>query len=109
MTLKQLIELGDVQEKQAFAYLCYLNSKNTSVAQLQQQVDTYCNNLAGTFILKYKNILQDKNILVGLRKHISCIGADKPHSGNRFYEALYNSLNNMELEGSNNLAEDKLL
>ena len=101
--------MGDLQEKQAFAYLCYLNSKNTSVAQLQQQVDTYCNNLADTFILKYKNILQDKNILVGLRRHISWLGSDKPHSGHRFYEALNNSLNIFELTNSNNMAEERLL
>ena len=108
MTLKHLIELGDVQEKQAFAYLCYLNNKIFD-EQLQQQVDAYCNNLAVSFISKHKDLLQDKNILVGLRRHISWLGADKPHSGHRFYEALNNSLNIFELTNSNNMAEEILL
>lgn len=87
MTLKQLINLADVQEKQAFAYCCYLNDK-TSDNQLQKNINSYSNNLAKTFVLKHKIILQDPEILLGLRKHIWVLGADKPHSGHRFYEAL---------------------
>ena len=95
MTLKNLIGLGDVLEKQAFAFLTYLNGK-TSDEELQIQVDMYCENMAKSFVSNHKNDLLDKQLLYGLRNHINDIGAKEPHSGYRFYEALYKQLLNFE-------------
>lgn len=95
MTLKDLIDLGDVSEKQAFAMTGFFAGKVDN-ERLQNAVDAYCDNLARSFISKYKSELQDKELLIGLRKHILNIGANKPHSGKRFYEALYKKLNDFE-------------
>ena len=95
MTLKDLIVLGDVREKQAFAMTVFFAGKVDN-ERLQNAVDAYCDNLAHSFISKYKGELQDKELLLGLRKHILSIGANKPHSGKRFYEALYKKLNDYE-------------
>ncbi len=106
MTLKDLIDLGDVREKQAFAMTSFFAGKVNN-ERLQNAVDAYCDNLARSFISKYKSELQDKELLFGLRKHILSIGADKPHSGNRFYEELYKKLNYNENLISNNQTEQK--
>ena len=95
MTLKDLIDLGDVREKQAFAMTSFFAGKVDN-ERLQNAVDAYCDNLARSFISKYKRELQDNDLLLGLRRHISSINADKPHSGYRFYEALYKVLNDYE-------------
>ena len=107
MTLKDLIDLGDVKEKQAFAMTSFFAGKVDN-ERLQNAVDAYCDNLARSFISKYKDDLQDKDLLLGLRKHILSIGANKPHSGNRFYEALYKKLNDYENIVSNNQTEQIL-
>ena len=95
MTLKDLIDLGDVREKQAFAMTSFFAGK-VDTERLQNAVDAYSDNLARSFISKYKRELQDKDLLLGLRRHILSINADKPHSGYRFYEALYKALNDYE-------------
>lgn len=91
MQLKDLIELGDVSEMQAFAYLSYLNGK-VPEEEMQKNVDAYCDNLASSFVEKHQAVLQDEDLLIKLRRYISSIHSDKPHSGHRFYEALYKKL-----------------
>ena len=108
MTLKDLIEIGDVREKQAFALTGILSDKDVNVKKLQMEVDSYCDELACSFISKYKNDLQDKDLLLGLRKHIITINADKPHSGYRFYEALYKKLKDFERIIANSQMEQTL-
>ena len=61
--------------------------------QLQKNVNIYCQNLAHGFIWTYQKELQEYDIFMSLKKHIVNIGANKPHSGHRFYEALYVELN----------------
>ena len=53
MTLKDLIDLGDVREKQAFAMTSFFAGKVDN-ERLQNAVDAYCDNLARSFISKYK-------------------------------------------------------
>ena len=112
MTLKTLIDLGDIKEKQAFALTGYLADKidvdKLDIETLQNAVDSYCDNLAHSFISEHKDDLKDKHLLLGLRNHILSIRADKPHSGYRFYEALYKKLNDFEKIISNNLIEQIL-
>ena len=108
MTLKDLIDLGDIREKQAFALTGILVDKGVNVKKLQMEVDSYCDNLACSFISKYKSELQDKELLLGLRKYILSIGADKPYSGKRFYEALYKKLNDYEKIIDGNKTEQTL-
>ena len=90
--LKDLIELAEIKEKQALAFTGYLNGK-VEDEELQKMVDNYCYNMAVSFITKYKELLEDEQIYYGLRRHISSIKADKPHSGHRFFESLYKNLN----------------
>ena len=108
MTLKHLIEIGDVKEKQSLALTGILADKDVDIEKLQLEVDTYCDNLASSFIAKYKSELQYKELLLGLRKHIISIKADKPHSGYRFYEALYKKLKDYEKIIESNQAEQTL-
>ncbi len=96
MDLKVIIDLCDVKEKQAFALTGYLNSKKVEISELQSQVDSYCVNLANSFISQHQAHLCDKTILNGLKRHILSIGANNKHSGHRFYEALYIQLINFE-------------
>ena len=95
MDLKTIIDLCDVKEKQAFALTAYLNGK-VEISELQKQVDSYCVNLANSFLSQHQAHLQDKTILIGLRRYIVSIGANNKHSGHRFYEALYTQLNSFE-------------
>ena len=57
MKLKDLIELGDVSEMQAFAFLSYLNGK-VPEEEMQKNVDAYCDNLASSFVEKHQAGLQ---------------------------------------------------
>ena len=91
MILKNLIELAEVKEGQAFALTGYLNGK-IQTDELQKQVDDYCQKMVESFISKYKKLLEDKEIYYGLINHIVSIGANKPHSGHRFFEALSKNL-----------------
>ena len=95
MDLKTIIDLCDVKEKQAFALTSYLNGK-VEISELQKQVDSYCVNLANSFILEHQKHLKDITIISGLKRHIWAIGANSQHSGHRFYEALYIQLINFE-------------
>lgn len=102
MTLEDLIGLADVKEKQAFALLCYYNEKIPH-DELQEKVDLYCDNLANTFVSDHRGDLSKKQIMLGMRKHILNIGADKKHSGHRFYESLYIKLNNFSKQKANQI------
>ena len=95
MDLKSMIELADVKEMQAYAYLRQLNG-NVPNEVLQRKVDAYCENMAISFIEKHSHELNEMGLLVDLRRYISGIHADKPHSGYRFYEALYKKLSEIE-------------
>ena len=96
MDIKRLIDLADVKEQQAFAYTSYYNGK-VSDDELQKGLDNYCRNMAISFIEEHK--LNDEMCL-GIRKHILKIGADKKHSGHRFYEALYQELKNFQMSAN---------
>ena len=92
MTIKDLIDLADIKEKQAFAYTSIYNGKVPN-DELQKGIDEYCTSMAISFIASHN--LNDEMILK-LRRHILSICADKKHSGHRFYEALYKELNNLQ-------------
>jgi len=96
MTVRDLIELGDVKEKQALAMLTYyivkLENEEIKEKELQEMLDNYCLNMANTFLETHKDELKDKQLNWQFRSHMQVIGADKPHSGHRFYEALYKQM-----------------
>ena len=56
-------------------------------------VDNYCNNMAETFLEANKDALLDEQINWQFRSHMLVKGADKQHSGHRFYESLYRKMN----------------
>ena len=95
MDLKNLIDLADVKEKQAFAFTSIYNGK-VSNEELQKGIDDYCSQMADSFIAEHGEKLLNDELRINLRRHICNIGADKKHSGHRFYEALYNKLNTLE-------------
>ncbi|MBQ8424730.1 MAG: hypothetical protein IJX17_01760 [Clostridia bacterium] len=107
MDISQLIGLADVKEQQAFAFTSIYNGK-VPVDELQKGIDDYCNEMAKSFITQHKTNLLDEDLRKRLRKHILNIGADKKHSGHRFYEALYSHLNSLENELSKNQGERTL-
>ncbi len=87
MEAKKLINLMDVKEMQAFAYLEYYVDK-MPISDLQKAVDEYCDRMAEGFINNHYPEFSDEETLVVIRRHISRLGADKAHSGKRFYEAV---------------------
>ena len=106
MTIKDLIELADVKEKQAFAYTSIFNGKVPN-DELQKGIDEYCTSMAISFIESHQHQL-DNEMTIKLRRHILSIGADKKHSGHRFYEALYKELNNLQKSAENTESEKGL-
>ena len=96
MEIKKLIDLADVREQQAFAYTSYYNGK-VSNEELQKGLDEYCQNMAACFLKEHS---LSEEMCREMRKHILRIGADKKHSGHRFYEALYKELNNLQMSAS---------
>lgn len=92
MDARGLIELLEVKEKQALAFTSIYKDK-LDYKDLQTAIDEYCNNMILTFIKEHEKEIYDKEINIELRRYISSIGADKPHSGKRVFEALYKNLN----------------
>lgn len=92
MNLNDLIGLADIKEIQAKALIDIYKDK-VSNKELQQMIDNYCDNMSTTFLETYKEDLKNNQLTMGLRNYILNIKADKPHSGYRFYEALYRKLN----------------
>ena len=95
MDISQLIGLADVKEAQAFAMVSIYNGKVAN-EELQKAVDDYCNQMAKSFLSQHSKALTHDTLKLQLRRHILSIGADKKHSGHRFYEALYSQLNSLE-------------
>ena len=91
MEIKKLISLIEVKELQAYAYLDYYLDK-MPIEDLQKELDGYCERMAETFVRNHYAEFEDEETLVGIRRYISNIGANQPHSGKRFHEALYNEL-----------------
>lgn len=92
MNSKKLIELLEVKEKQALAFTSIYKDK-MGYRELQIAIDEYCDNMVLTFIKEHEKEIYDKETNIELRRYISNIGADKPHSGKRVFEALYKNLN----------------
>lgn len=96
MTLETLISLANVNEEQAYALTSILNKErlkeNMTIEELQSSIDNYCNSLANRFVQNYKEVLFTNEIYIPFLRHISNIGANKKHSGHRFYEALYTKI-----------------
>ena len=95
MDFKRLIELANIKESQAFAFTCFYAEKMDR-DELQKAIDCYRNNMAKNFVLEHQEILGEREMNINLRRHISMLGADKKHSGKRFYEALFRQLNGNE-------------
>ena len=91
MTLNNLIDLADVKEKQARALLAYYNGR-IPPEKFQGLVDDYCNNLADSFLETHQTDLEDSNLKGLFKNYMLLINADEPHSGYRFYEALYKKM-----------------
>jgi len=95
MEFERLIELADIKEAQAFAFTCAYSEKMDR-DELQKAIDCYCDNMARRFVLAHQAEIGEREININLRRHISMLGADKKHSGKRFYEALFMRLNHKE-------------
>ena len=95
MEISELIKLADIKEKQAFAFTSYYCDK-MEIDQLQKAIDAYCENMAKSFVAKHKQTLENSNKLLQFKQHILSLGANMPHSGKRFYEALYKQLHQAE-------------
>lgn len=91
METKKLIGLMDVKELQASAYFDYYMDK-VQIDVLQNMLDDYCERMAESFVSNHYADFEDEETLVAVRRHITSLGANKPHSGKRFHEALYKEL-----------------
>ncbi len=79
--------------------LCYCNSKISTY--WLKKVDIYYENLANGFVSAHKEEFSDKQIMIGFRKYVLNIGADKKYSGHRFYETIYTKLNDFSGHNKN--------
>lgn len=112
MDIRDLIYLADIKEKQALAMLDFYIPKfvNDEIKEkeLQEIIDSYCNNMADNFMETYKETLLDEQLNWQFRSHMQVKGADKPHSGHRFYEALYRKMNESIINNIENCDEQKI-
>lgn len=101
MTLKNLIIILEVKEKEALAYTGFLSKKldndKLDVEELQKLVDNFCNNIAVNFIETY-SLQKDESLRNNMFKYLYSVGANKPHSGKRVSEALYKKLSVLQNE-----------
>lgn len=95
MTVENAIELFNVREKQALAF-CEIYKDKLDYKDLQKAIDNYCNNMAESFIETHKEFFANEGIRIQLKRYLHSIGADKPHSGKRFHEAMYNQIANIK-------------
>lgn len=91
METKKLIGLIEIKEMQAYAYLEYYVDK-MPINDLQKELDGYCERMAESFVRNHYGDFEDVETLIAIRRYITSLGANKPHSGKRFHEALYKAL-----------------
>ncbi len=112
MDIRDLIELADIKERQALALLTHyipkLENNEINEKEVQENIDNYCDNMAETFLENHKEDLKDKQLNWQFGSYLLVKGADKPHSGYRFYEALYRKMSvvnkdDEEIEEKNNI------
>lgn len=92
MEVKILIGLMEVKEMQASAYFDYYLNNNVPIDVLQEMLDGYCERMAESFVKNHYGDFENEETLVAIRRYIASLGANKPHSGKRFHEALYKEL-----------------
>ena len=95
MEVKKLIQLIEIKEMQAYAYLDYYVDK-MPIDDLQKELDGYGERMAESFVMNHYDKFDDAETLILIRRYITSLGANKPHSGKRFHEALYNALKQFE-------------
>lgn len=105
MTVENAIELFDVREKQALAF-CGIYKEKLEYEDLQLAIDDYCNNMAEIFIETHKQFFNNEACRTQLKRYLHSIGADKPHSGKRFHEAMYNQIANIKDKTTDEFIED---
>ena len=81
----------EVREMQAAAYFDYYLDK-MPIDDLQKELDGYCERMAESFVKNHYREFENEETLVGVRRYITSLGANQPHSGKRFHEALYKEL-----------------
>ena len=91
MDVRNLIDLINIKEMQASAYFDFYFDK-LQIDDLQKALDGYCERMAESFVKNHYGDFENEETLVAIRRYIASLGANKPHSGKRFHEALYKEL-----------------
>ena len=91
MEIKKLIGLIEVKEMQATAYFDYYLCK-APIDVVQDMLDGYCERMAESFVKNHYGDFENEETMVTIRRYITSLGANKPHSGKRFHEVLYKEL-----------------
>lgn len=91
MEVKKLIGLMEVKEMQVSAYFDFYFDK-LQIDDLQKALDGYCERMAESFVKNHYGDFENEETLVAIRRYIASLGANNPHSGKRFHEALYKEL-----------------
>ena len=102
MDVKTVMDLLEVREKQALAF-CHVYKEKLSYEDLQSAIDCYCNNMADSLIQRCTTLIYEEKFRNDLKRQLHNLGADKPHSGKRAYEAFYKKI--IELEKKVNLLD----
>lgn len=96
--IKNKLELN---EKYAFALLCYCNSKKMNNDTIQKMVDTYCSNMADSFLKEYSEALKNPDFITDLHRYLHSTKADEKYSGKRFGYMLYKKLKSFNKVNTN--------
>ena len=81
----------EIKEMQASAYFDFYFDK-LQIDDLQKALDGYCERMAESFVKNHYGEFENEEILETVKRYITSLGANKPHSDKSFHKALYEEL-----------------
>lgn len=91
MNFKHIINLIDVRESQAFAFMVVYKDK-ISEDDLQKAIDSYCDNMADSLIKEHQEFFNNEKERNLVKKYLLNLNANKKYTGRRFHETFYKKL-----------------
>ena len=97
-TTQQILSLGGVKEAQVKAFFSYYYKLlgEDYEKDIQEKTTGYAYTLARSFIAKHKEFFDNNKNRIEFYNEMRIMGADKPHSGHRFWEQMYTAVSELE-------------
>ncbi|MBQ8443792.1 MAG: hypothetical protein IJX25_00350 [Clostridia bacterium] len=95
---RQIVSLAAAQEQQVRAYFIYYLKKmgKEEALTVWEMTSNYARRLATAFLRQHENFFENEENKQKIANKIARLGADKPHSGYKFWEELSVQLSNLE-------------